>query len=345
MGARRSSIIRAGVCTKGRQAIRDLKSCRVLVTPTSYGKNDPRLRRELEAAVGQVIYNPFERPLTSVEVGTLLPGCDGYIAGLDYIDRAALKAADRLQVIARYGMGVDRIDLAAAGEKSIVVTNTPLANTVSVAELTVGLMLALARSIPTLANATRAGEWPRTVGVTLEGKTIGLIGLGSIGKAVATRLRAFECAILGYDLAADVEFAVAHGIELAPLDAVIRRSDFLSLHVPLLPTTRNMVDVSFLARMKSGSFLINTARGELMDEAALLKALQTGHLRGAALDAFTIEPPAKGNPLLALPQVIATPHCGAHTDGAANAMGWGALRDCLAVLRGEKPAFPVNLKQ
>ena len=275
----------------------------------------------------------------------MLPGCDGYIAGLDQIDRAALQAADRLKVIARYGVGVDRVDLAAAAEKSIVVTNTPLANAISVAELTIGLMLALARSIPALAAETRAGGWSRAVGVTLEGKTIGLIGLGSIGKAVATRLRAFDCALIAHDPAPDTRFAAANGIALAALDEAISRADFLSLHCPLLPTTRGMVNASFLARIKPGAFLINTARGELIDEAALLEALRSGRLRGAALDAFTIEPPAKGNPLLALPQVIATPHCGAHTDGAANAMGWGALRDCLAVLRGEKPAFPVNLKR
>lgn len=314
------------------------------MTPTSFGKNDPRLRGELEAQVGQVVYNPFERPLTSPEVRALLPGCDGYIAGLDYIDRAALETVDRLVVIARYGMGVDRVDLEAARDKSIVVTNTPLANTISVAELTIGLMLALGRSIPALANETRAGGWPRTVGVTLEGKTVGLIGLGSIGKAVALRLRAFDCVVQAYDPAAEAEFAAAHGVQLAELDEVIRRSDFLSLHVPLLATTRNMVNADFLARMKPGAFLLNTARGELIDEKALLLALQTGHLRGAALDAFSQEPPDPRNPLFALPQVIATPHCGAHTDGAANAMGWGALSDCLAVLRGEAPAHPVNLK-
>ncbi len=313
----------------------------MLVTPTSYGKNDSRLRSELEAAVEVVIYNPFERPLTSTELRALLPGCDGYIAGLDYIDRAALETADRLRVIARYGAGVDRIDLAAAAEKSIVVTNTPMANAVSVAELTIGLMLSLARSIPTLANETRGGGWPRTVGVTLEGKTIGLIGLGSIGKAVARRLRAFECTLLGYDPAADARLGSTLGIELAPLDEVIRRSDFLSLHVPLLPTTRKMVDASFLARMKPASFLINTARGEVIDDGALAEALQMGHLRGAALDVFSQEPPDRTHLLFALPQVITTPHCGAHTDGAANAMGWAALRDCLAVLRGEAPAFPV----
>jgi phosphoglycerate dehydrogenase-like enzyme len=122
---------------------------------------------------------------------------------------------------------------------------------------------------------------------------------------------------------------------------MIARSDFLSMHVPLLPETRGMVDASFLAAMKPGSFLINTARGELIDEAALLAALQSGHLRGVGLDVFAEEPPAVDNPLLALPQVIATPHIGAHTDGAMNAMGWEALRDCLAVLQGKQPAHRV----
>lgn len=330
---------------KGRWAIRDLKSCRVLVTPRSYGKNDPRLRSEIEAAVGQVIYNPFERPLSSSEVGDLLSGCDGYIAGLDHIDRAAIERADQLKVIARYGTGVDRIDLVAATEKSIVVTNTPFANGSSVAELAVGLMLSLARSIPFLSAETRAGNWPRTTGVTIEGKTVGLIGLGTIGKQVALRLRAFKCTLIAHDPAADTDFADSNGIELVTLDNLIARADFISLHCPLLPTTRSMVNESFLAQVKPGAFLINTARGEIIDEAALLRALQSGHLRGVALDTFALEPPGKDNPLLSLPQVIATPHCGSHTDGAMNAMGWGALGDCLAVLRGEKPMHPVNLTE
>jgi D-3-phosphoglycerate dehydrogenase len=319
----------------------DLKSCRVLVTPTSYGQSDPRLRAELEATVGEVIYNTLGRPLTSAELRRLLPGCDGYIAGLDRIDRAALEAADRLKVIARYGVGVDNIDLAAAAEKSIVVTNTPFANASSVAELTIGLLLALARSLPTLVAQTKAGQWPRTTGLTLEGKTVGLIGLGAIGKQVALRLRCFGCRIVAYDPAADATFAAAYGVTLGSLDEVLRQADFLSLHVPLTPETRGMVNAGFLARMKPGAFLINTARGEIVDEAALLKALQSGHLRGVALDVFSQQPPNPQNPLLALPQVIVTPHCGAHTDGALNAMGWGALRDCLAVLRGEEPAHRV----
>ena len=139
----------------------DLKSCRVLVTPRSYGRDDPRLRTELEASVGDVIYNTTGRLLSASELRELLPDCDGYIAGLDTIDRSALEAADRLKVIARYGVGLDNIDQVVAREKGIVITNTPSANALSVAELTIGLLLALARMIPTAAAATRAGEWPR----------------------------------------------------------------------------------------------------------------------------------------------------------------------------------------
>lgn len=319
----------------------DLQSCRVLVTPRSFGRHDPQLKRELEATVGEVIYNPFGRPLTSSEVQELLPGCDAYIAGVDTIGRAALEAADRLRVIARYGVGVDRVDLEAAREKGIVVTNTPGANSTSVAELTIGLMLSLARMIPLANQETRAGKPPRIQGVSLEGKVVGLLGLGAIGKRVARRLQGFDCTVLAYDPAVDAATAQEVGAVLCSQEEVVTKSDFLSLHVPVLPETRGMVNASFLAQMKPGAFLINTARGELIDEVALFEALKSGHLRGAALDAFAQEPPGEDNPLFSLPQVIATPHMGAHTDGATNAMGWGALRDCLAVLRGEEPIHRV----
>ena len=321
--------------------MKPLKLCRVLVTPTSYAKNDPRLKTELEAAVGEVIYNPTGKPLSSAQVTELLPGCDGYIAGLDVIDRAALAAADQLKVIARYGSGVDRVDLQAAREKGIIVTNTPNANASSVAELAVGLMLSLARSLPYASASTKAGDWPRLVGMSMEGKTVGLLGLGAIGKQVARRLANFDCQVLAYDPAVDEKTAQGYHARLVPFADVVGQSDFLSLHVPVLPQTRGMVNKEFLDNMKPGAFLINTARGELVDEAALLEALQSGHLRGAALDAFTVEPPGSDNPLLALPQVIATPHTGAHTDGATNAMGRAVLQDCLAVLRGEEPAYRV----
>jgi len=199
-------------------------------------------------------------------------------------------------------------------------------------------MLALARTIPLANQETRAGRQPRVQGVALEGKVVGLIGLGAIGKQVARRLQGFDCTVLACDPLVDTEAAREAGAELCSHEEVVARSDFLSLHVPVVPETREMVDASFLARMNPGAFLINTARGELIDEAALLSALQSGHLRGAALDVFAQEPPGADNPLFALPQVIATPHIGAHTDAAINAMGWGALRNCLAVLRHEEPA-------
>jgi D-3-phosphoglycerate dehydrogenase len=320
----------------------NLKDCRILVTPTSYGKNDSRLKTELEAQVGEVIYNPTGKPLTSMEIAKLLPGIDGYLAGLDGIDANALEKADRLKVIARYGVGVDNVDLSAARKKGIVVTNTPGANSVSVAELAVGLMLALARQIPEAVEAVHQGKWPRYSGVSLEGKTIGILGLGAIGKQLARRLTGFDCKIMAFDPYADSAYAKENHIELAPMDDVIRQADFVSLHLPLLPETRGIVDETFLAKMKKGSFLINTSRGEAIDESALLKALQSGHLRGAGLDAFTVEPPDPKNPLLALPQVVVTPHLGAQTDGATSNMGWFAMKDCLAVLKGEQPVYPVS---
>jgi D-3-phosphoglycerate dehydrogenase len=319
----------------------DLNNAHLLVTPTSYGKNDPRLKTELEALAESVIYNPTGKPLSSDEVADLLPGVDGYIAGLDVIDRSALAKADQLKVISRYGVGVDNVDLEAAKEKGIVVTNTPGANSGSVAELALGLILALARQIPEAAKSVQQGKWPRLNGVSLEDKTIGILGLGAIGKQLVRRLAGFDCQLLAYDPFADQSFASKNSIKLESLDKVIAEADFLSLHLPLLPETRGMVNADFLTRMKKGSFLINTSRGEVVDETALLQALESGHLRGAGLDAFTVEPPDPSNPLLHLPQVVATPHLGAQTDGATSNMGWFAMKDCLTVLRGEEPLYRV----
>ena len=320
----------------------DLKHCRLLVTPTSYGKNDPRLKSELEAQVGEVIYNLTGKPLTSAEIAALLPGIDGYIAGLDQIDRAALEKADHLKVICRYGVGYDNVDLAAAAEKGIVVTNTPGANSASVAELALALMLALARQVPEADKAVHQGKFPRLNGASIEGKTVGILGLGAIGKQLARRLVGFDCQILAYDPLPNREFCRQYKVELIEsIDTILPRADFVSLHLPLLPETRGLVNSAFLGKMKKGAYLVNTARGEVVDEQALLMALQSGHLKGAGLDAFAVEPPPAGHPLLALPQVIATPHLGAQTDGATNNMGWLAMRDCLAVLRGEEPRYRI----
>ena len=319
----------------------ELDEARVLATPTSFGLHDPKLKETLAASVGEVIYNTTGRPLTSTELLELVPGCDGFIAGLDAIDRPVIEAADRLQVIARYGVGVDNVDLEAAQERGIVITNTPGANSGSVAELTVGLMLSLARPIPSAALATKAGEWLRTPGLTLEGKTVGLIGFGAIGKQVARRLTGFGCTLMAYDPVPDEAAARDLEVELVSLAAVLSAADFLSMHCPVTPETKAMVDDAFLSKMKRGAYLVNTARGELVDESALSAAIESGQIRGAALDVFAQQPPEADNPLLSLESVIATPHMASHTDGATNAMGWGALNDCLAVLRGEQPVHRV----
>jgi D-3-phosphoglycerate dehydrogenase len=321
--------------------IRPLNECRVLCTPTSFAAKDPAMRQALESQVDEVIYNPIKRPLTADELLDLVPGVDGFIAGLDKIDRRVIAAADCLKVIARYGVGIEAIDLQAAQEKGIVVTNTPGANSASVAELTIALMLSLARSLPAALQATKTGKWPRQSGLSLEGKVVGLVGFGSIGQHVASRLRGFGCTLLSYDPYAPPAKAAELGVELVDLQRVVQQSDFLSLHCAVTDETRGLVDAAFLEQMKPGTYLINTARGELVDESALLAALQSKKLAGAALDAFTTEPPGADNPLLALPNLLATPHMGAHADSATNAMGWMALNDCLAVLKGEPPKYRV----
>jgi D-3-phosphoglycerate dehydrogenase / 2-oxoglutarate reductase len=319
----------------------DIKNCRLLVTPTSFGKTDPSIRDALEAAVGEVVYNPLTRPLRSSELIPLLAGCDGYIAGLDEIDRAAIHSANRLRVISRYGVGVDNIDLDAARDRGIIITNTPGANAVSVAELTIAMLLALARSLISASGATRRGEWPRMSGLTMEEKTIGLLGLGAIGQQVARRLQCFDCRILASDPYSSTNFAARYNIQLLPTDEMARQADFLSVHIPLTNANRELINADFLRTMKPGSFLINTARGELVNEDDLTEALKSGHLRGAALDVFNAEPPPVDHPLLHMQQVIVTPHCGAHTDGAIRQMGRMSIHDCLAVLRGEEPHYPV----
>lgn len=322
--------------------MKDLKDCRILVTPTSYGKFNPRLKTDLEAAVGEVIYNPTGKPLSSEEVALLLPGMDGYIAGLDQIDRQALSAADNLKVIVRYGAGVDKVDLAAAAEKGIIVSNTPGANAVAVAELALCLILMLARQIQPAVSALKKGEWPRVPGLSLQEKTVGIIGLGAIGKQLALRLVNFDCRVIAHDPYADAQFAAHNHIELVSQETLVAESDFISLHCPVLPATVGMVNETFLQSMKKGAFLVNTSRGEVVVESALIKALESGHLAGAALDTFEKEPPDPSNLLLSMPQVICTPHLGAQADGATNNMGKMALEECLRVLRGEPPQYPVH---
>ena len=322
--------------------MKPLENCHILVTATSYGQHDAGLKTELEALAGRVSYNDTGRPLSSAQLAALLPGVDGIIAGLDAIDAAALAAADSLRVVARYGVGVDNVDLNAAEARGIVVTNTPGANARSVAELAVALLLLLARPVVRAAAETRAGGWPRLPGLSLAGKTVGLVGFGAIGRQTARLLGGFDCRLLAYDPLLNEATAAALGVRAVGLDELLAASDFVSLHAPVTPATRGMVDAAFLALMKPGASLINTARGELVvvDDTATAEIYALS--LHDALRALAAVLPGGDNPLLALPNVIATPHMGAHTDGATTAMGRMALADCLAVLRGEEPRYRVG---
>jgi D-3-phosphoglycerate dehydrogenase len=189
----------------------------------------------------------------------------------------------------------------------------------------------------------RAGRWEPSRGLALEGKVVGLLGLGAIGRGVARRVTALGCDVLAYDPAPLAAAAARElGVDLTSQAEVVGGADLLSLHLPLLPETRGMVDAGFLAAMKPGAILINAARGELVDEEALVRTLRDGHLAGAALDALAVEPPAPGFELGSLDNVILTPHLGAHTDLAVREMGRRAVENCLAVLRGQSPSDPVN---
>ena len=319
-----------------------LASCRILVTPTTFGRGDPSLRSTVERSVGRVVYNTSGRPLAAQELMPLVAEIDGWIAGLDRIDADVIAAAPRLRVIARYGVGVDRVDVRAATRRGIVVTNTPGANAAAVAEHAIALMLALCRNLCRSDRAVRNGEWPRFDGVGLRGKTIGLVGFGAVGREAARRLQAFGCRVLAYDPLIPGDAVRDHGVEPAALGDLAAAADVVSLHAAYTPGSPALVDDAFLAGMRPGAFLVNTARGELVDEAALHRALSEGRLRGAGLDCFREEPPPADHPLLRLPQVIATPHAAAHTDEAAAAMGRMALAACLQVLAGERAEHTVN---
>jgi len=318
-----------------------LKNCKVLVTPTSFSKYKIGLAEKLEESVGEVVYNTTNRPLDEEDLMPIIERFDGIIAGLDRITEKVISKAKQLRVISRYGTGVDRVDLTAAKASGIFVTNTPGANSISVAELTVGLSISLARKICEVNYKTKLGQWPRIKGVSLHDKVYGLIGFGSVGKEVAARLKPFNCRVLAHDVDFDQKIALELDVDFSEIDELLAISDFVSLHVPCVESTYKMVDESFLNKLKNGAFLINTARGELIDEGALYYSIKRGHLGGAAMDVFCEEPCRKDNPLFSLPEVIATAHLGAATDNASNEMTKISIDECLAVLEGRQPRFAV----
>lgn len=308
---------------------------KILVTPTSFCKpQNTKAREKLERFANEVVYNEYGRPLESNDVKKMLEGIDGYIAGLDYINADALKNASGLKVISRYGAGVDRVDLDAAKAKGIRVTNTPGTNAVAVCELAFALMLSLARAVPRLNGAVKSGEWPRNNGVELKGKTMGIVGFGAIGKNLAVRAKAFGMDVIAFDPYFDKVFASENGIKEKTLEELISTSDFISLHVPLNEHTKHMIGKVQIDRMKDSAYIINTARGGLVAEAAVAEAIRQGKLGGIGLDAYETEP-VTDSPLFGLDNVVMTPHTGAHTNEAINAMGMMAVENLIAVLEGK----------
>lgn len=258
-----------------------------------------------------------------------------------------MDACPQLHIIARTGIGVDNVDLDAATARGIVVTNTPDGPTESTAEHTVAMLLALAKRLPQGAANLAAGKWgPRTgplLGSEVRGKTLGLVGLGRIGRRVAEICRlAFAMRVLACDPLVTPEAAAALGVELVELDDVLAAADFVSLHAPATPATFRLIDAERLAQMKPGAILLNLARGTLVDEGALLAALESSRLAGAGLDVFDPEPPAADSPLRSHPNVLATPHMASVTAEGRERMERMAVENLLAFARGEAPPNVVN---
>ena len=259
------------------------------------------------------------------------------------VPRRVIDAADRLRVIGRAGVGVDNIDVQAATDRGIVVVNAPTGNTVSAAELTIALFLALSRHVPAADASLRAGAWKRSdfLGVELRGKVAGVIGLGQVGSGVARRLLGLEMTVLAYDPFVPDERARLLGVELVTLDELLARADFLTLHTTLARGAPPLLGAEQFAALKPGARLINTARGGLIDEAALIAALDAGQLAGAALDVFSAEP-ATGNPLSRHPKVVVTPHLGASTQEAQERVAVDVAVEVLHVLEGKPATTAVN---
>ena len=254
-----------------------------------------------------------------------------------------IQAGKRLQVIARAGIGVDNIDVDAATSAGIAVVNAPTGNTVAAAEHTFGLILALSRNIPHAHQSLREGEWRRSdfIGVEVQNKTLGIVGLGRVGSEVARRAQSFGMRLVAFDPFVAPDYASRMGVNLITLEELLAESDFVTLHTPLTDSSHNLIGAKELSRMKPSARLINVARGELIDEGALLEALQSDRLGGVALDVFAKEPPGP-SPLLAHPKVVATPHLGASTREAQREVAIEAAEQVLAVLNGEPARNTVN---
>jgi phosphoglycerate dehydrogenase-like enzyme len=314
---------------------------RVLVTSWLVQEDDPALEL-LRAAGCEVVMARTPRPRTAEQMIEALAGVDGVVAGSDNYSAPVLQSTDRLKVIVRVGVGYDTVDVAAATARGVEVGTTPGTNHHAVADYAFGLILALARNIVPHHVTTAAGQWTRRPGPDVWGKTIGIVGAGAIGKGVGRRARGFDMTVLAHDVAPDPAWASQHEVTYVEVDDLLRRSDFVTLHAPLLSSTRRLINADRLRLMRPTAYLVNTARGELVDLDALADALVAGRLAGAAIDVFPREPPPADHPILRAPNVILSPHVAGLSLEANTAASRMACQSVAAALTGGRVAHCVN---
>ena len=295
----------------------------IAVASRSFSRNTA-LRKELLARYPDAKFSDTEHILGGDELIAFLRGHDRAIVGLERIDAAVLAKLPELKVISKYGVGLDAVDVEAVASRGVRLGWIGGVNRRSVSELTLAFALALLHRVPETSSALRQGIWAKTVGRQLTGRTVGIVGCGFVGKDLVQLLAPFGCRVLANDIRDFPDFYLDHGVTPVSLLQLLADSEIVTLHVPLDRSTMGLIGAAEIAQMRAGSFLINAARGGLIDEEALANALESGHLAGAACDVFAIEPDAHPR-LLALPTFIGTPHIGAGTQEAQLAMGRAAI--------------------
>ncbi|WP_430591539.1 phosphoglycerate dehydrogenase [Humidisolicoccus flavus] len=314
----------------------------VLVGPVRYPELCERGRTLLLDEGFTLIENETPLPWEREDLLPLLAGADAAVCGVEEYPADMLELAPNLRIISRLGVGLDNIDLVAARSGGVDVVNVPGGNASAVAELAIGLMIAVLRKIPEMDRKIRDGQWDRYVGYELAGKTVALIGFGAIARLVAKRLRGFDVTLLSSDPYADPAVAADLGVRLAPLEEIVALADVVSVHAPHLPSTHHLVNAELLALMKPGAIVINTSRGGLVDETALAAALDSGHIAGAGLDVFELEPVTTANPLLQFESVVATMHAAADSAEAYDRIGYATARAIVDVFSGRTPENLAN---
>ncbi|MDQ4213498.1 phosphoglycerate dehydrogenase [Microbacterium capsulatum] len=314
----------------------------VIVGAVRYAELCGRGRQLLVDNGFTLVENETTVPWAADELQALIGAADAAVAGVEVFDADALARTESLRIISRLGVGLDNVDLPFARKRGVDVVNVPGGNAAAVAELVIGFVQSLLRRLPQMDDAARTGRWDRYVGRELAGKTVGLIGFGAIARVLTKRLSGFDVTVKAHDPYADPTVAVELGVELVSLEEAVADADVVSVHVPHLPSTHHLVDDALIARMRRGVILVNTSRGGLVDEAALVRGLDSGHVGGAALDVFEVEPVDPANPLFGRENVVTAPHAGADTLEAYDRIGLATAQAIVDVFSGRRPVNIAN---